>query len=221
MSSYDEASRKLETEQQKQGGEGAFLSQDERQQVRRILKFPEEFPREFGSWMTEYMAVNGLSIPISNIVGFQRFEDAIAQAQQDIIDAAVTASASQVAASESTTATGYSDLTTSGPSLSGLAAGQYVIFFGANISVPGQSVGFVEGKMSLSVNGAAAADGDSILYRSTQTGGQPTAVSVSRALLKTLTASSTLDAKYLSSTGWNGDAATFSNRWLVAVRISA
>jgi hypothetical protein len=72
MSTYDAEALNAETEQQKQKGEGAFLSQEERQQIRRILKFPEEFPREFGAWIQEYIAVNG-SLSRSQVEGLNRY----------------------------------------------------------------------------------------------------------------------------------------------------
>jgi hypothetical protein len=59
VSSYDEAAREQETQQQQEKGPEAFLSQDERQQLRRNLSFPEEFPREFGSWIEDYMGTHG------------------------------------------------------------------------------------------------------------------------------------------------------------------
>jgi len=51
MSSYDNA--------QQPESEDDFLSPDERTSVRRLLKFPEEFPRDFGAWMIDYMGTNG------------------------------------------------------------------------------------------------------------------------------------------------------------------
>lgn len=59
MSSYDPAAQTVETETQRQLGEGAFLSAEERRQVQRLFGFPEEFPRTFGAWIQDYMAING------------------------------------------------------------------------------------------------------------------------------------------------------------------
>jgi hypothetical protein len=88
MSSYDDAALTAETEQQQQKGEGAFLSQEERQQVRRILKFPEEFPRELGAWVEDYMGTHG-NFQKSQVQGlpllFTQMQETLQQ-QQDIIE---------------------------------------------------------------------------------------------------------------------------------------
>ncbi len=53
--------------------EQSFLQPDERSQMQRFLGFPEEFPRKFGSWIADYIAVNGLEIPASQIRGNNQF----------------------------------------------------------------------------------------------------------------------------------------------------
>ena len=58
MSSFEDGARALETQQQQRKGDSAYLSQEEREMVRRILRFPEEFPREFGGWIEDYVSTN-------------------------------------------------------------------------------------------------------------------------------------------------------------------
>lgn len=59
-----------ETQQQQQKGQAAFLSQEERSALSRMLSFPEDLPDAFKSWMLDYVRTNGLQIPIGQISGF-------------------------------------------------------------------------------------------------------------------------------------------------------
>lgn len=58
MSSFD-LSASQETQQQQEKGEKSFLSQQERDQLKRYLSFPEEFPPEFGTWLLDYLGTAG------------------------------------------------------------------------------------------------------------------------------------------------------------------
>lgn len=68
---------KAETQQQQQRGTETFLSAEERKTMQRFLSHPEEFPKKFGSWITDYIAVNGLEIPASQLVGINQFRPQI------------------------------------------------------------------------------------------------------------------------------------------------
>lgn len=59
MSTVDLSSAQ-ETQEQRDKGEKSFLSQQERDTVKRLLSFPEEFPPEFGSWLVEYLGTAGV-----------------------------------------------------------------------------------------------------------------------------------------------------------------
>lgn len=149
-------------------------------------------PNDFKEYMTQYQALNGVPIPISQITGFAQF------APQPATD---------VTTNESTTSTTYTNLATTGPSLSGLSNGRYMILFGCALK---HSAGAGNASlMSVSVNGAAP--GASEHCSSEMTG----YVSVNRALFKSLTAgANTISCQYRVTAG-TGD---FANRWLAAIR---
>lgn len=73
MSSMADPSAAQETAQQQQKGPEAYLSAQERQAVQRMLRFDEEFPKEFKSFLTEYLSVNFPTIPITQITGFEKY----------------------------------------------------------------------------------------------------------------------------------------------------
>jgi hypothetical protein len=129
MSSYDQAADSAETEAQRAKGEQAYLSQEERSQVKRILAFPEEFPRELGSWVEDYMGTNG-NFQKSQVQGlpllFTQVEDAIAAlATQSALLTALSQIEYEYAAAEVTTTGGYTALS-GGPDISGLDDGTYL-----------------------------------------------------------------------------------------------
>ena len=120
MSVYDQGAAQEETRRQQEGGVEAFLSNEERRQVARILGFPENFPKAFGAWLSDYIAVNGLEIPISQIRGANQFRALVAEG---------------VSGEETTTSAAYVSLATGGPTLSGIGKGQYLFFHGCTLRV--------------------------------------------------------------------------------------
>ena len=134
-----------ETSQQKEQGAATFLSMEERQQVKRFLNYPEDFPERFMPYIQDWLNLNGLDIPITQIRGFSQFK----------------ASYSQIANTgfESTSSTAYTDLTTPGPSLTGLGDGQYILLYGGIQEMGGG--GSVKGYVSISINDATPTDDDS------------------------------------------------------------
>lgn len=112
------------------------------------LGHPLEFPPEFKQWLTDYVATQMPKMPISQVFGYQlqRARTATVETQQ------------------TTTSTSYTDLATAGPTLSQLANGFYLLIFGCDAS---NSSSAGDGYMAPSVNGAAAADADGVLFSGT------------------------------------------------------
>lgn len=50
-----------------------YLTADERKNVKRFLRHPEDFPPEFGAWLIDHLNVNGLDIPVNQLRGFSRY----------------------------------------------------------------------------------------------------------------------------------------------------
>lgn len=159
-------------------------------------------PKVFETWMSDRVAVAGLDIPISQIVGFTQFT-----ATDSGFDSTIGA--------ESTTSTTYVDLTTSGPKISGLADGSYLILFGCQ---PQNATTGDSAVMSLSINGAAASDDYVLSANAVTSAAYPAgAASCARAVAKTLLngGNNTVTAKYRSVLGGT---ATFGRRWMIALK---
>jgi len=160
--------------------------------VKDIFGVSADFLGQFRTWLEQ----NPPAIPVSQIVGFSQF----------------TAQANSVATRESTISTTYVNLTTAGPSLSGLPDGQYLFLFGCDAfnSVAGNQL-----TMSIKVNSTAAADSDATLADA------PAAtykVCLMRAVTKTLAngGNNTITCQYRVSSGTG----SFENRWLIALRFA-
>lgn len=200
MSTFDQRAANEETKQQQQKGPEAFLSPDERKQLKRLLSKPEEFPREFGSWIAEYIAVNGLEIPVSQIRGFNQFQ---------------ARSARITGGYQGTASTAYGNLATAGPELTGLGDGQWIFWFGADIEQDYDARAY----MAISVNGASATDTDSchMGIDGTASGGTDIRGSITTAVFKTLDngGNNTVTAKYRAAVG----SCNFDNRWIIGLRV--
>jgi hypothetical protein len=184
-------------------GPEAYLSPDERKALQRSLSFPEDLPPKFKSWLIDFIAVNVPQIPVSQIVGFQKFEKGLVT---------VTA-ATEIVTSESVSGTTYVDAATVGPSLSGLLAGTYVLLWGAQIHTISDAAGV--GRMSLSINGAAASDTDAVLAGA----GTTVNVTPSRGKVSTVAGlTNTVVAKY---SVFGGGTVEFAKRWLIALKIGS
>lgn len=113
-----------------------FLTPDERTTLHRLLSSPEEFPREFGSWLTQYLAVNGEF--------FKRQVAGIADISVNLANSVVGA---ENLALVSGSSANWVDLPTLGPILTGLSNGLYLVTGGCH-ALLGPDVLFV----TLSVN---------------------------------------------------------------------
>lgn len=201
MSAYDFVSERQETLQQRDKGVDAFLSQEEREQVKRTLGFPEEFPTKFGAWILDYVKQNG-SLPRSAVVGLPNLTPAYAT----------------VLTGETTSSTAYTNLATVGPTLTGLGDGVYFVIFGCQMTVVANIWG---GAMSVASDDQVATDGNGFaIAMTTAEGAEVEAYNLPgmRAVLLTLThgGNNTLTAKYRFVSGTNP---SYSNRWLAAIRV--
>lgn len=109
------------------------------------LSHPLEFPPAFKQWLVDYVANHVPKLPISQVFGYQ-----LQRARTATVDAQQT-----------TASTSYTNLGTTGPTLSQLANGVYLLVFGGDTST---SLGSTDGYMSPSVNGATAVDDDAVLF---------------------------------------------------------
>lgn len=175
-----------------------YLTNEERIQLRRLLSQPEEFPREFGSWIKEYISLNGEIQPF--------------QVQGLSLRAPRTATV--VTAENLGFTTSYSDLATVGPKLEDLGKGTYLVFYSS--SAIANEFG-AEPWMSVSINGATAVDLDSVHFHlSGSTGELP----LFRSLIVDLPlGNNTLLCKY-KRIGNGTTVATFSNRQLSALKVA-
>lgn len=178
-----------------------FLSPEERVRMRRMLMFPEEFPPEFKNWLLDYVGINGI-LQRSQVQGLLN-----TVARTDVVPT-----------TESTTNTSYTNLATTGPEITGLAEGLYLILIGHHQT--GAAVART-GRMSISINGAAADDNDSCsLTNNPGTGGSTVAASVSRALLKTVSGegdNNSIRAVYKSD---GGATVFFKDRFITVLRVN-
>lgn len=172
-------------------GTESLLSPEELELQRRLFSSVETLPDKFKSWSIEYPAVNGLPIPASQIQGFAQY----------------TAIQSQVLASESTSSTSYTNLTTTGPEVTGLSDGEYLLIFGCVFDSSGG-----DGHMSPSINGSTPSDNDAAYQ-------QPSSANrfnMVRAVTKSLANNNnnTITMQYKVTSG----AQVFKNRWFIVLR---
>jgi hypothetical protein len=113
-----------------------YLTPDERKALSRQLGYPEDIPKKFKTWMLDYIAVNGLDIPVSQLHGFTGFKPRIAISNS----------------TAATQATSWTDL--GGPELEGLASGSYLILFGYANSTATFDGSYATGQVGVSINGA-------------------------------------------------------------------
>jgi hypothetical protein len=158
--------------------------------IHSIFDFTAESLEQLAFWLEQ----RGLHIPVTQLLGYSQTTPKVA---------------TDVATAETTISAAYTDLATTGPSLTGLSDGVYQVSFGARMfgTVAGQLV-----LMSLSPNGAAAVDGDSI-----QSDATANFQSSMRQVVYTLTngGNNTITTKY-KVTGGTG---TFGYRFLHALRV--
>ena len=160
--------------------------------ISKYLRDPLRHPKEYKTWLQSYFELNPPLLPISQIVGFSGF----------------TPKTNEVGGSyQSTTSTTFTNLSTTGPTVSDLPPGTYAVFFGctAYVDIAGK-----EALMSFAVNGSTQSETTIVAVTN--------AISVARLVLKTLTApENTLLAKYAVS---SGGTASFAARWLTALKVA-
>lgn len=167
-----------------------FSAPGEKPILDNIFQVSDKFLGQFRLWLEQ----NPPSIGISNILGFSQF---------------TAQGATPINTSETTSSTTYTDLTTTGPQITGLPDGKYVVFFGATAknSTAGRSA-----NMGYQVNSDSVSTTEICLVNVTDF------VSIVRASLATLSAggNNTLAAKYSVANG--ADTGTFHYRWMIAIR---
>jgi hypothetical protein len=167
---------------------------DIQSQIMEVLADPMNLPDTFWGYMIQRWLADAPVFPISQVFGFAQF----------------TASpATDVLTQEATTSGTFGDLTTTGPTLTGLPDGKYVIRFGAAAFTTVTGTGALVG---VSVNGGSITSGEYAEH------GATSATSVVREVVKSLSnnGNNTLTLKYASGVG--GTSVSFRNRWLVALR---
>jgi len=163
---------------------------------REYLKSPLAFPPAFKDWMSDWYATNVPKLHVSQIFGFKLHSFYVAD---------------DVATNEAVSSSAYGDLATAGPTLSHLANGFYIVFFGASMSWS-----LTQGiYMGISLDGDTPSGQREMLGQSAAVG--PT--SVGRVALVDMSQGNndhTLAAKYKYATGVG---ATAQFRWLHALRV--
>ena len=114
------------------------LTEIQREDLGKMLGNPILFPKEFKSWLADFLATNIPMIPFSHVFGAK---------------VNIARSGDFVATSESTTSASYTNLATDGPGLTNLADGTYLIAWGVTSRQ----------RSSISVNGATPSDDDSLI----------------------------------------------------------
>jgi hypothetical protein len=173
------------------------LTADERANMTRVLSSPEEFPELFGSWIAEYVALNGKVQP-HQIQGLSR-----------LIPHAASVTADEGRFWEDA----YGDVATVGPTLEGLGRGTYLVITSAEVLHQEASV---NSRMSVSINGAAPSDDNAVSFFTTSGVNR---YPIRRYLLLTLPLpSNTLRLQY-KRIGKGSSGANFRNRYIVAIRV--
>ncbi len=170
------------------------LTEKEVDQLHRLISTPIFFPKEFKTWITDFVATNIPMIPFSQVFGSKLN---------------VGKSAVFIAPREAPVSPGsYGELTTEGPKITGIVKGSYLIFFGAT-----EDGGFPN--MAPSINADTPSDNESIRGQGNAFPGH----SGSRAVKKTLPLESNNTVEMLYK---NGDANDrWAKRWMTLIRVGS
>ena len=156
-----------------------------------IFDFSTEALGQLKLWLEQ----QGLNLPVTNILGFSQFTSRYANEDSE----------------GHMTSTSYGDPNVSGsagPSITGVSPGKYVILFGgAGTTSSAGSVAY----LGVNINGAGASDSEACEINVLSEH-----ASVSRAIIKTVTAANSTVALVLRSSG--GNDIDFRNRWLMILR---
>lgn len=192
MSSFDTAAKTVESQQQALKGQGAFLTQQERETVRRLLGFPEEFPPEFKEWLIDFFAVNIPQIPISQITGFGQYTATVG---------------TRVDGQSSTTSSAYVELDGGHPQITGLGKGSYLLYHGCALEASGTTI---TARQTLKFNDENPVSDNCVL------GEGQNIFSASRVVQRTFDGpNNTIKCVYAQE---GGGTAFFELRWLIAIK---
>lgn len=216
MSSMDIISG-LKQAQAQQDRSEQFLTPDERDVVKRLLAFPEEFPPEFGTWLVDYLGTVGITQQYQ-VQGLPLLNSQVQDALQQVNDQLVVVNAGYVATQETCSSDSFVDLATVGPTVTGLADGVYLVLFGAAVVVPS---GTNFGTMTVYANSDTPGETNAFVVGGDVASGSAGAfvISSSRAVSMSLSNNdnNTISTKYHKG----GSSAQFGNRWLTALRLSS
>lgn len=171
---------------------GAALTDFDYRVAASLLKLTHSLrlPKDTISYLADRLALEGLMIPISQVIGFTQYN----------------AEYATVTTQEGTTSAAYTDLATVGPTISGLPAGQYIVIFGAATSLS------VAGTLGVAPSYNADAPPTARELISQVVG---TFTPATKAITAQLTlASNTVQLKYATTAG----TATFIHRWILAFK---
>ena len=165
-------------------------------EIDHLLSRPTATPNEFSTWIVNWLAAN-MDISTYQLRG---------------LASTFFKAAPVIAAQERCSSGSMVNLTTIGPTLSGLSNGRYLAFWGANFRTTG---GDSVGGMGLSANGGGASDSH-IAKGRTIDDSDTIPIIYSRSYSLMGIDQNTLQAKYMRVAGANPQ---FWNRWLVAVKV--
>jgi hypothetical protein len=177
----------------------AYLNGEERTALQRLLSTPEEFPREFGAWIVDYLALNGSLQPF----------------QVEGLSLTGPRSQSVLTAETRGWDSAYGDLATVGPQFTDLGSGTYLFLFSCEVQ---NTEAGVQSSMSVSINGSTAVDGDGVtVFTSSTSLNAP----ITRFLVLTLPLpKNTVKCQYKRE-GSGVTVATFRNRNIIAIRLGS
>lgn len=174
-----------------------MAADDVRQVVYEVLSDPMNIPSTFWDYATQNWLKDAPVFPISQVFGFTQFVP-----QQAIIITGGT--------SLTTTSTSPTDLSTPGPTLSNLADGNYLIWFGANISNATSTTSY----MGVKVNATEPVAADAATNIGVTTGTPFCGMTITKALSNG--GSNTLKGRYWVDAGTGG----YQRCWIAALKYS-
>lgn len=178
-------------------GSQAALRQIVRDEIHAALAETVTWPETLNQALPSWLEVNPPTLPISQITGFSQF----------------TVLSSEIDTSETTSSTGYTDLATVGPSLSGFPDGNYILMYGATMS----NGDGINNLVSPLINLTGPSDTDAASVQGVI--GITVIASVGRLKVQQFTNGS-LNSVTLQYRVDGATTGTFYNRWLVALKYS-
>lgn len=172
-----------------------YLTPEERLRMKRTLMFPEEFPKEYTDWLVDFMGVNG-QFDQRQIAGISNFSVYIAPyiATQEAVPVGQTS---------------YGGIGTTGPQLTGLRDGLYIVLYGGTAVIGqeylymglGQNGGAEENEIEIGTSSADVNAGTMTAYPISLSNG----------------GNNSLLCRY-KRFGVSANAAYWKKRWMIAIR---